>query len=426
MINPKKIKEKPRSFGRRAEDFIIRKDIQRFKRLSIIGQSIISEIKFNALIPVIMEQTNKIMDTERSTVFIFDHKTNELWSLIATGMGSNRIRMPADRGIAGSVFISRKPLLINDAYKDPHFNVAVDCEFGFKTKNIVCVPLINRYGKCIGVLQALNSRSGKFTEDDSFFLKSISDYVTIAIENAKLYDNVNRYSEHLKKVIVQNESLENIKNRLSKFVPLNVAKLVEKRPDILDREKTLTSVSILFVDIQNFSTITDGYDQRMINHMIENHFSSYLNCIHQHDGELNETSGDGLMVIFQNDTKENQAYRAVKAGLGVIRESKRINQNFNYPWGPIDLHISVNSGNAYVGTTRMKSNIGERWVYTASGLVTVIASRIGALSENSKLYVGSNTYNLIHKDFDCEFIGNRKLKNISESRPVYWVKYQMK
>lgn len=411
-----------RSFGRRKEDLLLRNKNQRYQQLHIVGQTITSEMNMDALFQLIMDQTNQIMNTERSTIFLYDEKTDELWSFVATGMEKNEIRIQADSGIAGQVFKNREQLIINDTYIDSRFNLEVDQQSGFQTKNIIGVPVINREGRCIGVLEALNNHSGKFTREDGEFLSSISNYVAIAVENAKLYEDIKSYSEKLKATIIQNENLEKVKGQLSKFVPASVARLIEQDPDKLNGEKIPMEVSILFIDIQGFSKITEGYDQRLVNDMVESHFSKYLECIHKHGGELNETSGDGLMVIFKSDAIEDHAYEAVAAGLKIVRENSRLNEQLSYPWGRIDLHMGINSGKAYVGATRMKSITGERWTYTASGLVTVLAARIGALSEKTRLYIGSETHKLIPAHCDCDFIGNRKLKNVSKAMPIYWVK----
>jgi class 3 adenylate cyclase len=155
--------------------------------------------------------------------------------------------------------------------------------------------------------------------------------------------------------------------------------------------------------------------------MVENHFSNYLRCIYHHGGEINETSGDGIMVIFKSDTIEDYALEAVSAALEIIEENKRLNKEYTYPWGEINLHLGIGSGEAYVGTTRMESALGERWTYTASGLVTILASRIGALSEKSRLYIGADTHDKTHEKIDCDFLGNYKLKNVSEQAKIYHV-----
>ncbi len=413
--------DEKRNIGRRDEDFFVRKQNERFSQLCEVGKTVTAEIELEVLFPLVMDQTNTIMGTQRSSVLLYDEKTNELWSLVATGMEDAEIRIPSDLGVAGWVFQQKEALVINDAYNDPRFNVGVDCKSGFKTDNILCVPLINSEGHCIGVLQALNSKNGKFTEADNTFLSAISDYVAIALDNAKLYNDVKKYSKNLQEQIVLNESLTRLKNQLTKFVPQSVAAMAETDPDKLSGEKVPMDVSVLFVDMHNFSSITENHDQRMVNHMVENHFSNYLRCIHDYGGELNETSGDGIMVIFKNDNIKDNAFAAVSAALKIIEENKRINQEYNYPWGGIDLHIGISTGTAYVGTTRMKSAVGERWTYTASGFVTILASRIGSLSEKSMLYIGENTHKMIHEKIECDFVGHCKLKNVSESVPIYHV-----
>ncbi|MFH2091930.1 MAG: adenylate/guanylate cyclase domain-containing protein [Pseudomonadota bacterium] len=414
-------KPKKRQIGRREEDALVREQNERFHRLCNVGKTITAEIDIKILFPLVMDQTNFIMGTQRSTVFLYDKETKELWSLVATGIKNSEIRISSALGVAGWVFQNEQSLLINDAYADSRFNVAVDCKTGFKTKNILCVPLFNNAHECTGVLQTLNKINGEFTEADNAFLLAISDYVAIALENARLYDDVTRYSKNLQEQIIVNESLVKLKNQLTKFVPQTVASLAESNPEMLSGEKKPMEVSVLFVDLFNFSKITEHYDQRQVNHMVENHFSNYIRCIYQHGGEINETSGDGIMVIFKSDTIQNYAHEAVATALEIARENYRINKEFNYPWGNVDLHIGVSSGQAYVGTTQMKSIVGDRWTYTASGLVTIIASRIASISGQNKVLIGAETHDLVYENFVCESIGYCELKNVSKKVSVFHV-----
>ncbi len=171
-----------------------------------------------------------------------------------------------------------------------------------------------------------------------------------------------------------------------------------------------------------FSGITENYDQRLVNDMVESHFSRYLECIKRHGGEVNETSGDGLMVIFKEGSFQSNAKGAVTAGLEIVSENNQLNKELSYPWGRVELHMGINSGQAWVGSTKMKSLTGERWTYTASGLVTVLAARIGALSDENRLYIGPETYQCVENYFDCESMGAREVKNVKEPIAIYRVK----
>ena len=125
-----------RGVGRREEDMLVRYHNQQYKELYNMGQTLTSEMDMAVLFEKIANQTNEIMGTERSSVFLFDDQTNELWSLIATGMERNEIRIPADSGIAGSVFKSKTPLIINDTYTDARFNPEIDKMSGLKRASV--------------------------------------------------------------------------------------------------------------------------------------------------------------------------------------------------------------------------------------------------------------------------------------------------
>jgi len=190
---------------RRNDDRSMRRRLRRYKKAFHVGQVITSEMDRDILFEVIIHQTNEVMESERSTVFLNDDKTKELWSLVGVGLKKREIRIPSDYGVAGWVFHHQTPVTVNDAYKDPRFYAEVDKKSGFRTRNIICVPLINWAGHCIGALQSINKGSGAFTDDDRELLAFISNYVTIALENM-------RYFEELKDL---NKARERAINHLS-------------------------------------------------------------------------------------------------------------------------------------------------------------------------------------------------------------------
>jgi signal transduction histidine kinase len=189
-LNGKKSHQERRGTLRRQSERIAVEKIQRYKILFELGQIMTSEMNLDALFPLIIEKTNQVMNTERSSVFLIDPDGEQLWSMVSTDLEKDEVRIPKDSGIAGWVFQNRRPLIINDASGDPRFFPEVDKKSGFKTRNILCIPLINRRKECIGTLQALNKKTGDFNEDDQAFLTSASHYMAIAIENAKLYDDL--------------------------------------------------------------------------------------------------------------------------------------------------------------------------------------------------------------------------------------------
>ena len=190
-----------RSKSRRIEDRMLCEQIQRHKMLFELGQLITSEMDLDALFKIIMAQTNQFMNTERCSVFMYDSRNEQLWSLVSTDLGKNEIRFPTDRGVAGWVFQHKAPLIINNPYDDPRFFSEIDQKTGFLTRNILCIPLMNRKHKCIGTLQTLNKKERDFTEQDLELLTSASHYVAIALENAKLYEDLKVLDKAKERVI---------------------------------------------------------------------------------------------------------------------------------------------------------------------------------------------------------------------------------
>lgn len=159
-----------------------------------------SEIDLGAILQKVMSEATRMLNAERSTLFLNDEKTNELFSKIGEGLGAMEIRFPNDVGIAGAVFTTGKSVNIPYAYADLRFNPAFDKKTGFFTRSILCVPVINKKGKTIGVTQVLNKRGGPFTDEDESRLKAFTAQVSISLENAKLFDdiqNMRNYSESI-------------------------------------------------------------------------------------------------------------------------------------------------------------------------------------------------------------------------------------
>jgi adenylate cyclase len=141
-----------------------------------------------------------MLHAERSTLFLNDEKTNELWSEVGEGIGATEIRFPNHLGIAGAVFTSGQSVNIPHAYADLRFNPSFDRTTGFFTRSILCVPVINKNGKIIGVTQVLNKRGGPFSDEDESRLKAFTAQVSIALENANLFKevhNVKNYNESM-------------------------------------------------------------------------------------------------------------------------------------------------------------------------------------------------------------------------------------
>lgn len=198
---------KRRRSVRRKDERVLRNHINRYNRLFHIGQLITSEMGFDHLFEVIVEQTKEVMDCERCSVFLIDEQELNLTAFVSTDLKRNEIVLPKTAGVAGWVFTNRMPLIVSDAYTDSRFYQGIDEKTGFQTRNILCVPLVNRENKCIGTLQALNKKSGDFNQDDKEIFLHLANYVTIALENSNLYEKL-KVSDKAKEKVIHHLSHE--------------------------------------------------------------------------------------------------------------------------------------------------------------------------------------------------------------------------
>ena len=167
---------------------------------------ITSSLDLSVLLRRVMSEATRMLKADRSTLFLNNEKTNELWSEVGEGLSAVQIKLPNTAGIAGAVFQSGKTINIPHAYADLRFNPAFDKKTGYFTRSILCVPVVNKHGKCIGVTQALNKRGGPFTAEDEARLKAFTAQVSIALENAKLFDDVQNMKNYNQSML---ESMSN-------------------------------------------------------------------------------------------------------------------------------------------------------------------------------------------------------------------------
>ena len=155
-----------------------------------VMKSFSSELEVDQLLRRIMERTSAVLQADRSTLFLVDRRTREIWSKVAQGDRMAEIRVPIGRGIAGTVAATGETISIPDAYADARFNQEVDRRTGYRTRTILCAPVRDGNGAIVGVAQVLNKAGGPFTKDDESLLAALSAQAFIALDNARLFESV--------------------------------------------------------------------------------------------------------------------------------------------------------------------------------------------------------------------------------------------
>ena len=121
---------------------------QELKFLDVVAD-VTSEIELNSMLQKVMGEATEMLNADRSTLFLNDEKTDELWSSVGAGLDATAIRFPNHLGIAGAVFTSGDTINIPHAYADLRFNPAFDKQTGFFTRSILCLPVVNKDDKIV-------------------------------------------------------------------------------------------------------------------------------------------------------------------------------------------------------------------------------------------------------------------------------------
>jgi signal transduction histidine kinase/putative methionine-R-sulfoxide reductase with GAF domain len=160
-----------------------------------IGQALSSTLNLDDLLILVMKEITVLMNAERSTLYLVDKRKKEIWSKIALEVEVKEIRQKFGEGISGYVAKTGQNINIPDAYNDSRFDPSTDKRTGYLTRSILCIPVweplsMGKKPKLMAVIQVLNKKTGAFTEEDERILEAIGSEVSIALANARLYEQL--------------------------------------------------------------------------------------------------------------------------------------------------------------------------------------------------------------------------------------------
>lgn len=234
-----------------------------------------------------------------------------------------------------------------------------------------------------------------------------------------LVQDLERKNAELQASLHKIQMLEHIRVNLGKFVPRSVADLIDSQPEAPDLGKRPRDVTVLFLDIAGYTRLSEQVESQEVNRLVEMYFSSFLDDIYQNHGDINETAGDGLMIIFQHDEPAEHARAAVRTALAIAQRVGEINQTQG--GRPVMVNQGINSGQALVGSSRFEGLAGDRWTFTASGPVTNLAARLAGLAKNGQVLVGPETARRVAGLFTLASLGPQNLKNVAQPVEVWEV-----
>ena len=356
---------------------------QELDSIKQIGRALASStFDISKVLKYTMDMIRVIMNVEAGSLLFLDNEELELAVAFNVKVKiRKKFRLKIGQGIAGHVAASGESIIVNDTKESPHFFSGVDKHTGFKTKTVLCVPMISQ-GKVLGVIQVLNKKKGGFSLSDEDLLQSIAASVSIAIENARLYKEKVSMAEHER----------SIRRMFQKFVPKEVLETIidgeETGKGLVEEFKKLT---LLNLDIRGFTELAMEMGPQKTVFLLNSFFSVMGNIVFKYNGIVDKYLGDGFLAIFGAPVSSiKDADNALMAALEMKDSIKEVNNNFEKELGTsVNIGISIHTGEVVVG------NIGfeKKMDYTVIGdaVNTVFRMQEFTKSYPNGIIIGDNT-----------------------------------
>ena len=380
---------------------------ERFEAQQRIARKLASTMEASEILEMLREETrNLVPSAMEACILLFDPDAKKytrplqcaLYGRPVNCLSCKRNRVAVQKALhrkKGIVISKSEPILRHDG------NIV-------ETGPEAAIPVFVN-GETVAVVNVVAKPAARFTNRDFHLIKDISLTVGYAIQNAK------RHWEATQEKIKISRMLDH----LSPFVPQSVRSMVEDDPGQLKQDKKRKDVTVLFLDLEGYTRLTANWREAEVNEIVEKVFSRFVDPIHRSGGEINETAGDGLMIIFKNDDARTNAVHAVRAALDIAERSCESVLVGLEVLEPIYVNIGINSGSALVGMTRFKGSLSTRMTYTATGQVTNIAARLSDLAKKGDILIGEETARLIEGLWPVFDRGKASLKGIDEPLRVY-------
>lgn len=138
-----------------------------------------------SLLERIAQEATRLLGTDRASIFIWDKEQKELVACPALGVEGGELRLPDHLGIVGDVVQTGKAIRVDNAYEDSRFNKDVDTKTGYRTRNLLCVPLLDAKEHRIGAFEVINRQEGDFNADDEDILRELGIQAAVALQNTQ-------------------------------------------------------------------------------------------------------------------------------------------------------------------------------------------------------------------------------------------------
>ena len=350
---------------------------------------------------LVLEEASRLIPSTSASVMLHNHQTNclEIVSARGTAENVNSLQTHSNKGIAGYVFTTGIPELVNDATQDHRYIVNENGCYA-----IICAPILAK-DRTIGVVNISNSEPVNYTSQDLKLFTAIVTQASGVIENALLHESKLRE--------------QRIKNNLERYLSPQVAEAVINEKEEVSLTTSKRRIAMLFSDIRNFTTKCEELEPEQLVTYLNEYFTQMVDVIFNHQGTVNKFVGDMIVAMFGAPSAiADREYWAIAAAINMQKRIKNLPIDWireNFITG-----IGISSGDVIVG------NIGspQHMDYTAIGDEMNIASRLQGLAKGGQILVTRSVYDATQSNFKFREFGTLPVKGKKKLVEVFEVIYE--
>jgi GAF domain-containing protein len=328
---------------------------------------------------------------------------------------------PDRSSTSGRAALEGRTIHIHDVLADPEYH-AIDYRQAFGVRTTLGVPLL-RGGTTIGVFLLARKEVKPFTEKQIELVTTFADQAVIAIENARLLNELRERTQEVEKLNQQLEQrvtdqvgeIERM-SRLRRFLPPQVADLIVASGSEKQLESHRREITALFCDLRGFTGFTESADAEDVMALLRDYHAAIGQIIIKYNGTLERYAGDGVMVVFNDPVPvENSALQAVLMALEVREAIGALTESWRR-WGhDLGFGIGIAHGFATLGTIGFEG----RFDYAAIGTVSNVASRLCDEAKPGQILISARVLTKVEHAVKVEPVGEFQLKGIRRALAAY-------
>lgn len=380
---------------------------ERFEAWRRISRNLASSMETNHVLEILREEARRLIPTSmESCILLLDPEASQYTRPLQCALYDrpvNCLSCKRSRDAVKKALEKRSPVIVSSTQTVKRRDGSV-----VETGPEGAVPVIME-GKILAVVTVVIRPGARFTRRDFFFTRDIAEIAGNAVLHGKQHWEITREKIAISKRL----------SSMASFVPQAVRRMVEEDSDVLSREKEKRDVTVLFLDLEDYTRLSTRLPENEVNELVERAFSRFVDPIQRSHGEINETAGDGLMILFTDNDPLANAVNGARAALEIRDIAVELNRDLTPGYGSLNVNMGINSGIALLGLSRFKGALAERMTYTASGQVTNLAARLAGLAKGGEILVGEETRNRILRLWPLKERGEHRLKGLDEPVIVY-------